>query len=103
MLVLICVCPYSVEVVDYISRVAASKVRHGHSDLLVVVSQVDADIFLQLLTPAQRGIGRVFIEHPAVKQVLLWDLHPNIIIIIQINSDLKISFSHGTFSVHYSI
>lgn len=71
----VCASPHSVEVVDYISGVAASKVRHGHSDLLVVVSQVDADIFLQLLTPTQRGIHRVFIEHPAVEQVLLRDLH----------------------------
>lgn len=67
--------PHSVEVMDYISGVAASKVRHGHSDLLIVVGQVDADIFLQLLTPTQRGIHRVFIKHPAVEQVLLWDLH----------------------------
>lgn len=60
---------------DYIGGVAASKVRHGHSDLLIVVGQVDADIFLQLLTPTQRGIHRVFIQHPAVEQVLLRDLH----------------------------
>lgn len=52
----VCVCPHSVEVVDYISRVAASEVRHGHRDLLIVVGQVDADIFLQLLAPTQRGV-----------------------------------------------
>lgn len=71
----VCVCPHSVEVVDYISGVAASEVRHGHRDLLIVVSQVDADIFLQLLAPTQRGVHGVFVEHPAVEQVLLWDLH----------------------------
>ena len=59
---------------DYVSRVAASKVRHGHSDLLIVVGQVDANVFLQLLTPTQWGVYRVFIKHPAVKQILLWDL-----------------------------
>lgn len=62
------------EVVDYISRVAASKVRHGHSDLLIVISQVDANVFLQLLTPTQGGVHGVFIKHPAVEKVLLWDL-----------------------------
>lgn len=71
----VCVCPHSVEVMDYISGVAASEVRHGHSNLLIVVSQVNADIFLQLLTPTERGIHRVFVKHPAVEQVLLWDLH----------------------------
>lgn len=69
------ICPHSVEIMDYISRVTSSKVRHGHSDLLVVVGQVDADILLQLLTATQRSVHRVFIQHPAVKQVLLWDLH----------------------------
>lgn len=80
-----CVCPHSVEVMDYIGGVAASKVRHGHSDLLIVVGQVDADIFLQLLTPTQRGIHRVFIQHPAVEQVLLRDLHKHTNTHTQIN------------------
>lgn len=65
------------EVVDDISRVAAPEVRHGHGDLLVVVAQVDADIFLQLLTPAQRSVRRVLVKHPAVEQVLLRDLQHN--------------------------
>lgn len=69
-----CFCPHPVEVVDYISRVAASKVRHGHSDLLIVIRQVDANVFFQLLTPTQRGVYRVLIKHPAVEKVLLWDL-----------------------------
>lgn len=64
------VCLYSVEVMNYVSRVAASKVRHGHADLLIVVLQVDANILLQLLVPTQRRIRRVFIENPAVEQVL---------------------------------
>ena len=72
--VCVCVCPHSVEVVDYSSRVTASEVRHGHSDFLIVVGQVDADIFLQLLTPTKRCVHRVFIQHPAVEQVLLRDL-----------------------------
>lgn len=62
---------------DDISGVTASKVRHGNSDLLVVVGQVDADIFLQLLAATQRGVHRVFIKDPAVEQVLLGDLHTN--------------------------
>lgn len=60
---------------DYVSRVAASKVRHGHSDLLIVFGQVDADIFLQLLTATQPSEHRVFINHLAVELVVLWDLH----------------------------
>lgn len=66
--------PYPVEVMDYISGVAASKVRHGHSDLLIVISQVDANVFFQLLTPTQRGVHRVLVKHCAVEKVLLWDL-----------------------------
>lgn len=44
------------EVMNYISRVAASKVRHGHTDLLIVVLQVDANVLLQLLAPTQRRV-----------------------------------------------
>jgi len=75
--VCVCVCPHSVEVVDYVSGVAASEVRHGHRDLLVVVAQVDAHVLLQLLAAAQRSVGRVLVENPAVEQVLLGDLHTN--------------------------
>lgn len=62
------------EVVDYFGGVAASKVGHGHGDLLVVVCQVDADVLLQLLPPTQRSVHGVLIEHTAVEQVLLGDL-----------------------------
>lgn len=71
-----CVCsgPHSVEVVDDVGGVAASKVRHGHADLLVVVSQVDAHVLLQLLATAQRSVHGVLVENPAVEHVLLRDL-----------------------------
>lgn len=60
---------------DNVSRVTASKVRYWDRDLLVVIAQIDANVFLELLSPTQRGVHRVFIQHPAVEQVLLWDLH----------------------------
>lgn len=53
-----------------ISRVAASKVRHGNADLLIVVLQVDANVLFQLLAATQRCVGRVFVEDTAVDQVL---------------------------------
>lgn len=59
---------------DDVGGVAASKVRHRHADLLVVVSQVDAHVLLQLLATAQRSVHGVLVENPAVEQVLLWDL-----------------------------
>lgn len=58
------------EVVNDIGRVAVSKVRHGHADLLVVVLQVDANVLRQLLVSTQRGVRRVFVEDPAVELVL---------------------------------
>lgn len=60
---------------DDVSGVVASEVRDGNADLLVVVSQVDADVLLQLLVPTERGVSGVVVTNPAVKQVLLWDLH----------------------------
>lgn len=63
------------EVVYYIGGVAASKVRHGHGDFLIVVGQVDSNVLLQLLTSTQWGVHRVLIQDPAVEQVLLRDLH----------------------------
>lgn len=74
MSVCVCVCLHPVEIMDYISRVTPSKVRHGHSDLLVIVRKVDADIFLQLLASTEGSVDGVFKENPAVKQVLLWHL-----------------------------
>lgn len=71
---LVCVCPHSVEVVDDIGGIAASKVRHGHTDPLIVVCQVDADVFLQLLAPTQRGVHGFFIKNLAMEQVLPWVL-----------------------------
>lgn len=41
--------PHPVKVVNDVSRVTASKVRHRHADLLVVIIQVDAHVFLDLL------------------------------------------------------
>lgn len=58
-----------------VSWVAASKVRHRHADLLIVVLQVDANILLQLLAPTQRRIRRVFVKDSTVEQVLPGVLH----------------------------
>lgn len=60
---------------NYVSWVAASKVRHRHADLLIVVLQVDANVLLQLLAPTQRRIGRVFVKDSTVEQVLPGVLH----------------------------
>lgn len=90
-------CPHSVEVVDDISRVAAPEVRHGHGDLLVVVAQVDADIFLQLLTPAQRSVRRVLVKHPAVEQVLLRDLQHNAQRKISVANSRKVALQEYPF------
>ncbi len=63
---------YPLKVVDDIGGVAASKMRHRHTDLLVVVVKVDADILLKLLP--QRSIHRVLVDNPAVEQAVFWDL-----------------------------
>lgn len=65
---------YPLKVVDDISGVAASKVWHGYTDLLVVVVKVDADILLELLSAPQRSVHGVLINNPAVKQAVFWDL-----------------------------
>lgn len=56
-----------VEVMDDVGRVAASEVWDGDGDLLVVVSQINTHVLLQLLTAAQRGVHGVLIQHPAVE------------------------------------
>lgn len=43
--------PYSLEIVDDICRVAPSKLGHWDVDLLVVLLNVDLDIFVQLQLP----------------------------------------------------
>lgn len=68
-----------VEVVDDVGRVAASEMWDGDGDLLVVVSQINAHVLLQLLTAAQRGVHRVLVQHPAVEQVLLGDMGNEIV------------------------
>lgn len=65
---------YPLKVVDDISRVAASKVWHRYTDLLVVVVKVDADILLKFLPASQRSVHRVLIENPTVEQAVFWDL-----------------------------
>lgn len=62
------------KVVNDISRVAASEVGHWHADLLVVIVQVDANVFLYLLPSEQRGEQGVLVHHPTVEQTVLWDL-----------------------------
>ena len=65
---------YPVKIMDDIGGVAPSKVGYRHTDLLIVVIEVYANILFQLLAPAQRSINRVFIQNPAMKQAVLWDL-----------------------------
>lgn len=67
---------HPLKVMNDVCRVAASKVRDG--DLLVVVVQVDAHVFLQLLAPAQRGVHWVFVTHLAAEQVLFRHLCSNV-------------------------
>lgn len=65
---------YPLKIVDDIGRVAASKVWHGYTDLLVVVVKVDANILLKFLPASQRSVHRVLIENPTVEQAVFWDL-----------------------------
>lgn len=65
---------YPLEVVDNICRVAATKVWHGYTDLLIIVVKVDADVLLQFLPAPQRSVYRVLIDNPAVEQAVFWDL-----------------------------
>lgn len=65
---------YPLEVVDNICRVAATKVRHGDTDLLIIVIKVDADVLLQFLPTPQRSVYRVLIDNPAVEQAVFWNL-----------------------------
>lgn len=67
-------CEAPLKVVDDISRVAASKVWHRYTDLLVVVVKVDADILLEFLSAPQRSVHRVLVDNPAVEQAVFWDL-----------------------------
>lgn len=65
---------YPLKVVDDISRVAPSKVWHGHADLFVVVLQVDANILLQFLPAPQWSVHRVLKDDSAVEEAVVWDL-----------------------------
>lgn len=65
---------YPVKVVDYISGVTASKVRHRNTDLLVVIVEVNANIFLEFMSAPQRSVHRVLVDDPAVEQAVFWDL-----------------------------
>lgn len=67
-------CEAPLKVMDDVGRVAASKVRHRHADLFVVVIKVDADILLDFLPAPQRSEHRVLIDNPTVEQAVLWDL-----------------------------
>lgn len=59
---------------DDVSRVAASKMWHGHADLFVVIIKVDADVLLQFLASPQGSVHGVLKDDPAVEQAVLWDL-----------------------------
>lgn len=58
---------YPLKVVDNISGVAASKVWHRYTDLLVVVIKEDADILLEFLPAPQRSVHRVLVDNSAVE------------------------------------
>lgn len=46
--------PYSLEIMDDICRVAPSKLGHRDIDLLVVLLDVNLDIFVQFQLPFER-------------------------------------------------
>lgn len=46
--------PYSLEIMDDIRRVAPSKLGHRDIDLLVVLLDVNLDIFVQFQLPFER-------------------------------------------------
>lgn len=63
------------KVMDDVGRVAASKVRHRHADLLVVVVEVDANVLLKLLLPSpQRIVHRILEDNPAVEEAVFRSL-----------------------------
>lgn len=60
---------------DDVGRVAASEVRHGDADLLVVVVEVDANVLLQLvLASPQRIVHGVLVDNPAVEEAVFRSL-----------------------------
>lgn len=63
-------CQTSLEVVDDICRVAPSELRHRDIDLLIVLLNVNLDVFMQLQLPLERRVQRVFVKDAAVKHAL---------------------------------
>lgn len=66
--------PYSLEIVDDVRRVAPSKLGHWDIDLLVVVFNVDLDIFVQLQLPFEGRVQRVFVQDTTVEHALTGQL-----------------------------
>lgn len=67
--------PYSLEIMDDICRVTPPELWHRDIDLLVVLLDVNLDVFMQLQLPLERGVQRVFVKDAAVKHALagkLW-------------------------------
>lgn len=63
------------KIMDDISRVTSTKVRHRNTDLLIVVLQVDANILFQFLTTTQWCMNTcVLIQHVAVEEHIIWHL-----------------------------
>lgn len=58
---------YPLEVMDDICRVTAPKMRHGNTDLLIVLLKVDAHVLLQFLASSQGSVHRVLVDDPAVE------------------------------------
>uniref|UniRef100_A0A803XSK3 Uncharacterized protein n=1 Tax=Meleagris gallopavo TaxID=9103 RepID=A0A803XSK3_MELGA len=59
--------PYSLEIMDDIRRVAPSKLGHRDIDLLIVVLDVNLDIFMQFQLPSERRIQRA-VQNTPVEQ-----------------------------------
>lgn len=59
---------------DDVRRVTPSKLGHWDIDLLVVLLNVNLDVFVQLQLPFERRVQRVFVEDSAVKHALTGQL-----------------------------
>lgn len=59
---------------DDVRRVAPSKLRHWDVDLLVVLFNVNLDIFVQLQLPFEGRVQRVFVQDTAVEHALTGQL-----------------------------
>lgn len=66
--------PYSLEIMDDVCRITPSKLGHWDIDLLIVLLNVDLDIFVQLQLPFEGRVQRVFVQDTAVEHALMGKL-----------------------------